>query len=144
MILLLLQLWKEKIDALRNAVLNSCLPGAPEDDIQMIFLNYIDELTPWHLRIMNLFDDPSRWAEENNTNFPESWLSGSSSQVLEFAYPEMAVNKELYLKLFNDLATMGLANIPTGMMTASGSLESRTTSLGKQFLRFIAFPSELK
>jgi hypothetical protein len=67
---------KEKIDALRNAVLNSCLPGAPEDDIQMIFLNYIDELTPWHLRIMNLFDDPSRWAEENNTNFPESWLSG--------------------------------------------------------------------
>ena len=32
---------KEKLEALRNAVLNAALPNAPEEDIQLMFLNYI-------------------------------------------------------------------------------------------------------
>ena len=42
----------EKLEALRNAVLNSALPNTLEDDIQLIFLGLVDTLTTWHLRIL--------------------------------------------------------------------------------------------
>ncbi|WP_447599072.1 hypothetical protein [Nitrospira sp. Nam80] len=38
-----------KLEALRNAILNSALPNPPREDEQMIFLRLIDQLTPWHL-----------------------------------------------------------------------------------------------
>lgn len=46
---------KEKLDALRNAVLNTALPSSPDDDKLALFFNYIDRLTPWHLRILDYF-----------------------------------------------------------------------------------------
>jgi len=49
---------KSKLDALRNAVLNSALPNPPQEDEQMIFLRLIDQLTPWHLRVLALLDNP--------------------------------------------------------------------------------------
>lgn len=48
---------QEKIDALRNMVLNSTLPNAPIDDIQLMFLNLIDEFTTWHLTLLNYCND---------------------------------------------------------------------------------------
>jgi hypothetical protein len=48
----------EKIDALRNAVLNSVSSGAPDADTQAIILNLIDRFTPSHLRQVTLWDDP--------------------------------------------------------------------------------------
>ena len=86
---------EEKLEALRNAVLNSALPNAPEEDLQLIFVNWIDELTTWHLRILKFFDNPIKWAEENNKKFP-SWYSGGITQVLGFAYPEVMKYEDLY------------------------------------------------
>jgi hypothetical protein len=37
---------EDKISALRNAVLNSVAPGAPDADTQAIFLNFVDRFTP--------------------------------------------------------------------------------------------------
>src|SRR4030042_1026429 len=36
----------EKFEALRNAVLNAALPNAPEEDLQLMFLEFVDTLTP--------------------------------------------------------------------------------------------------
>jgi hypothetical protein len=44
----------EKLEALRNAVMSSALPDAPDDTLQQIFLNHVDSLTPWHLRILTI------------------------------------------------------------------------------------------
>jgi hypothetical protein len=52
---------KEKLKALRNAVLNSISPNLPEEDLQLMFLNWVDELTTWHLRILQFFDSPETW-----------------------------------------------------------------------------------
>ena len=57
---------KEKLEALRNAVLNAALPNAPEEDIQLMFLNFVDSLTPWHLRILKFFDNPQEWGRRNS------------------------------------------------------------------------------
>lgn len=134
---------QEKLDALRNAVLNSSLPSAPEDDLQLIFLNLVDTLTPWHLRMLKLFDDPNRWADENNKPFPKGWYMGGVSQVIDHAYPQLRQYGELTGKIIKDLSSYGLAEIPSGMMTVSGMLSPRSTDLGKQFLQFISPPKPL-
>jgi hypothetical protein len=131
---------EEKLIALQNAVLNSALPNAPEDDLQLIFINWIGEFTTWHLRVLKLFDSPTKWAEENNTQFPTSWYMGGIDQVLGFAYPEIVKDETIYHQIFSDLNSKGLAGLSSGMMSARGMLESRTSTMGKRFLRFISSP----
>jgi hypothetical protein len=132
---------EEKLTALRNAVLNSALPNAPDEDIQLVFLNYIDSLTTWHLRVLALFRDPTKWAEENARPFPTGWHMGGVSQVIGHAYPELMAHDYLVKLVVKDLDTNDLAQIPLGTtMTLDGMMSSRTTSLGNQFLDFVTAP----
>jgi len=43
---------KEKLEALRNAVLNVAVAKAPSEDMQLMFLNLVDSFTPIHLQIL--------------------------------------------------------------------------------------------
>jgi len=132
---------KEKLEALRNAVLNAALPNAPEEDIQLMFLNFVDTLTTRHLRILKLFDDPRAWFAQNNKKFP-SLDFGGLSDVLLTAYPELREQRGFYDQLFKDLYSQGLITTESmhASMTASGLIASRTTEMGKEFLKFIASP----
>jgi hypothetical protein len=47
---------KEKIEALQNAVINTALNIAIEEDLEHMFLNFIDELTPSHLKVLKYFE----------------------------------------------------------------------------------------
>jgi hypothetical protein len=134
----------DKISALRNAVLNSALPNPPEEDLQLMFLNFVDSFTPWHLRLLKFFDDPARWAEENKIQYPP-WSAGAPSKVLEFVFEELHGKREFYDQLVKDLFARGLMNADSlhAMMTAQGMTASRTTKIGKEFLDFITSP-ELK
>jgi len=49
---------EDKISALRNAVLNSVAPDAPDADTQAIILNLVDRYTVSHLRLLTLWNDP--------------------------------------------------------------------------------------
>jgi hypothetical protein len=62
----------EKIDALRNAVLNSVAPDAPDADTQAIILNLVDQFTPSHLRLVTLWDDPPAWFASHGIPQPEA------------------------------------------------------------------------
>ena len=135
---------EEKLEALRNAVLNSALPGAPEDDMQIIFLGLVDTLTPWHLRVLKLFDDPLKWAEQNQRSVPIGFGGAGTRQVLLQAYPELNGKNDLQDKIIKDLSTHNLAEIPSAMMTSKGAHESRTSGFGKQFLQFITTPRQLE
>ncbi|HET7057475.1 MAG TPA: hypothetical protein VFI05_02010, partial [Nitrospiraceae bacterium] len=79
---------KEKLRALRNAVLNSALPNPPQEDEQMIFLRLVDQLTPWHLRVLRLFNDPVEWMKENGITYP-GWGMGGVSTVIEHCFPDL-------------------------------------------------------
>ena len=46
---------KEKHEMLRNAVLNSALPNAPEDDERTVFLNLVDEFSVTHILVLKAF-----------------------------------------------------------------------------------------
>lgn len=109
----------------------------------MIFVSFIDSLTPWHLRILKLFDNPKAWFEINNITKPNIY-SGGLSHILEVAYPQLRGRRDLYDQLFKDLFSKGLVSIDGLHTTMSehGLYESRTTDLGKQFLNFITNPLE--
>ncbi|MBI5696747.1 MAG: hypothetical protein HZC51_13625 [Nitrospirae bacterium] len=46
---------QEKLDALKNAIQNSVLPNAPEEYYQSMFVKLIDEFTPMHVDVLELY-----------------------------------------------------------------------------------------
>lgn len=130
---------QEKLEALRNAVVSAALPNVPDETMQQIFLNHVDNLTPWHLRILAFFDDPIDWGKTHHITYP-NWTMGAASLVLEQSMPELAGQRGFYDQIVSDLQQRGLlANVEIHtMMTANGMFSSRTTPLGKEFLQFIS------
>lgn len=135
---------REKLEALRNAVVNAALPNPPDESKQLIFLNLIDSFTVWHIRILRLFQNPRLWFDSNNKLAPSFGISSSLSALLVAAYPEMEDQRALYDLIANELEAKGLFSGGSmhSMMSANGAFEKRTTSLGNQFLRFITDPAD--
>jgi hypothetical protein len=77
---------QEKRDALRNAVLNSALPTSPDSATQQMFVSFVDRFTEWHIRILELFSDPPRWAAKHAVIFPQL-MTGGLSHILLHAFP---------------------------------------------------------
>jgi len=132
---------QEKLDALRNAVLNSALSINIEEDLQLMFLNFVDELTPWHLKELKFFDNPKAWGQKYQIDFGKPYM-GSPSQIFEKAFPELEGRSELYSIFTKDLFSHGLMTTDSlgGMMSENGIFGSRTTDMGKKFLHFITSP----
>lgn len=133
---------QEKLEALRNAVLNAALPNPPHEDEQMIFLRLIDQLTPWHLRILSALNDPIKWMERNNIENP-GWSMGGASTVLEHCLPDLKGQRETYDQIVLDLQGQGMlgqGQFLHVMMTGSGMVGSRTTDRGRRFIKFISEP----
>src|SRR5262245_56860466 len=84
----------EKIRALRNAVLSSVAPDAPDADTQAIFLDLIDRFTPSHLRLLTLWDDPPTWFSSHGLTPPEAGFARSRTQTVEAGLPEMQGRKD--------------------------------------------------
>jgi len=130
----------EKLDALKNAIINSALPNPPNEDLQLIFLNLIDTFTPWHIRILKFYQDPKRWFKEKGQN---PVYRGNSAQSLIGAFPDLRSNRSLYEQIITDLNIRGLLSLDKTTlnvgMTEYGLDESRTTELGNAFLQFITF-----
>lgn len=125
----------EKIEILRDAVINVAIGRAPRDDLQLMFLRFIDELTPYHLKILKLFSNPAPYV--GNIGM------GGLSTAIEKAVPELQNQKEFYTLLYRDLGARGLL-IDSGLnvtMTGHGLGQKRTTQLGDAFLEFIKSPT---
>jgi hypothetical protein len=80
---------REKLEALKNAVLNCALPTSPDDDDLALFFNYIDRFSPWHLRLLNYFDQ-------------------HQGQYLTISIPELHGRDAFYGLLVDDLINTGL------------------------------------
>ncbi|MEG5087888.1 MULTISPECIES: hypothetical protein [unclassified Microcoleus] len=170
---------EQKLEALRNVVLNSSIPRALEDDVLAMFLNWIDGFTALHISTLKHLHYLDRYAlEELHTYFP----------MLE-------QNRAIYNQVLKDLADRGLISLKEKYITEedednlylqrlggpiplasygssynlgqrksgkeikmktfrhredidillknnrSSSQASKTTDLGKQFIKFIESPS---
>ncbi len=151
---------REKLDALKNAVINSALPQPIEQTLQQMFLDWIDTFTVWHLKILSLIDNPEQWIRLSNSQqdkvdmdeLKKQWLaeggvlqgpmnSGSFILFLETVYPELKDKKSFYPQIVRDLYIHGLISIEhLEAIIWDGVLTKRSTELGMQFLKFIKNP----
>ncbi len=135
---------EEKHTALRNAVLNSALPNPPDESRQQMFIQWVDSLTVWHLRILRLLADPLQWFQEEKRQPPRYVTMSSLSGLITDAYPELKNQRDLYDLIGKDLDNSGLIEIDNfhTTMSPSGAFERRASELGQQFIRFVTAPAE--
>lgn len=130
-----------KIQALRNAVLNSALAPDAEADRRAILMDVLVALTPSHIKLLLLFDDPKGWLEREGRPVRDNILMGGASTVVKDAYPELASDKTLLDRVVKDLSDKSLSAIPLNVgMTGEGIYARRTAPLGAELLDFIAEP----
>ena len=130
----------EKLQALRGAVLHAGLPNGPDEQLQLMFLQFVDELSPVHLTLLALFDGPVSWMERNNIQNP-GWGMGGPSSVVEHCFPTLRGRREVYEQLVRDLQARGLIHQGQFLnvtMTGKGMVESRTTQMGKAFIAYVS------
>jgi hypothetical protein len=133
---------EEKIKAFKNAILNTALGESADKTKGQIFLNLLDSFTVWHIKILHLIDNPTKWFE-NAGQTPPSFYMGSLSSVLTTAFPPLSGQQELVDVIWRDLHDNGFHNTSGLMTTMSGNglLANRTTQLGQEFLKFISSPN---
>lgn len=85
---------QEKLEALRNAVLNVAVGQAPDDALQHMFFRWIESLSPLHLRVLKLFQAPTSQLGLS--------MSGLNS-VLEHNMPELRGKRHIYDQVWKDL-----------------------------------------
>jgi hypothetical protein len=118
---------KEKLEALRNAVLNIALGHSPAEDLQAIFLNLVDSFTPVHLEVL-------RYLQHRN----------------DFDLGRFRTERYVSDQATKDLLGRGLIQ-DTRAYAARGrdSAEAlvvydwRVSDLGKQFMDLVSTPPEL-
>lgn len=129
---------QEKREALGNAVIHSALPNAPENAKQQLFIRWISELSPYHLRIMKYLQNPTLPKQIGRVRT----MAGSIMAEMLSAIPELENHKERISLWTSELS--GRQLISSGnlnaMMSASGLASKRTTLLGDEYLRFISEP----
>jgi hypothetical protein len=130
----------EKLEALRNAVVNSAMPDAPDADTQQLLFDMIDRFTPTHVRMLKLLSDPPGWFSRYGISRPNI-SAGPKTAIIEAGMPELAGRRDLIDRYAGALTGTGLINQAlTGMMTESGLWAIATTPLGIEFLAFVADP----
>lgn len=134
---------QEKREALKSAILNSALPNPPEESLQKLFLSFIDTLTVWHLKLLELFNDPPNFIEKHNLKVGNI-SAGGMSNLVENAFPELIGRRDFYDLIWKDLYSRTLVTTD-GLhvtMTYNGITAKRTTNIGILFLDFIKNPIE--
>ena len=136
---------KEKLTALKNAVLNSALENAPEEDLQLIFLDLVDSFTALHLKLLKFFNEPKfkefiDILEYNAQNRRDFYMSFNLEETLEFYFPELKGKKHIYEQVLKDLKAKGMIENHGYVNKTTGVSTSQILDLGEMFLLFIISP----
>ncbi len=121
---------KEKVEALRNAVLNSAIKS-PDEYLQGILLQFIAIATPWHFRVLSFYSAPENFVKDAGLKLE----SGDYlSDFVERIVPELKGKKAFRLQIERDLLHYGL------VLPEEAWSSERTTETGDKVLKLIASP----
>jgi hypothetical protein len=129
----------EKLEALRNAVLNSALGKGPDEERRLILLRLIGELGPITVTALRLAQDPSTYIRPR----PNVMESLFVPEFLTRALP--GVDRSLAEQILHELSSRGLIDVKLAdhrtQMSIHKFVEKRwTTQLGDSLLAFISDP----
>ena len=137
---------REKINALKNVVMNSALSSNIGEDLELIFVRFIDELTPTHLYLLKFFVDNEDEIKPLKS-YPEVYRLLASKDI-------KSIPQDEFKMLLGDLVTRGLIWISPDIddfediYQASVVLLEETrddlprlivTDVAKKFLKFISY-----
>jgi hypothetical protein len=136
---------KEKVEALRNAVVNSALGINIKEDLQLAFIRYVNELSPSHLSLLTFFRD-----NEQKFERVQSYQELFQSFVSE--NPNADIQREEFYLLCSDLTARVLLQISANVedfndiglndyiVTERYSDKPllRVTDIGRKLLQFLA------
>jgi hypothetical protein len=133
----------EKLDALRNALLNSMIETDIRQDVKEYLLHLAESMDTLHIRFLSLLRNPSEYYK--NKHVPDNPY-GSMLTELRKCFPELSDGASQ--AIWNDLHSYGILNTEPqylGALAASSPgcevLDGRLTEFGNLFLRFITKPS---
>ena len=126
----------EKWPALKSALAHIALRDEPDQDLNSMFLNLIDVLTPSHLRVLHMLQSTRAFAASQGTTVPLT-IDRSFHHVVARLLPDVPL--DLYSLLSADLESRGLLTTgPAAVAASSDPVDQRlTTPLGDKFLSFI-------
>ena len=127
---------KEKLEALRNAVINSLTLPMPDENFHLMFLNIVDRYTPMHLFVLQVSNKSGQHGKQH-------YIEGSLAKItkeIDRTIPDLSRDRPVLMQIINDLTSDGLLTYdiegryhgPTERLSFS-----TTTELGKKFLEFI-------
>jgi len=129
---------EEKIKAFQNAVINTAMGDAPDKTKSQIFLNQLDNLTVWHIKILNYIHGPKEWFKMSGEPLPTYAIGAVSTGILA-AFPGLKDEEEFLSIIWNDLAAAGfISKVNLNMTMGEGMFSERTTQFGNEFLEFIS------
>ena len=109
---------EEKLAALRSAVINTALGTGSDDNLQLMFLQMVDELTPMHLKVLSIGKDPGKYAEDHGVSLKRS-VSGSRYETFTTILGEEC--PPYPSQVMADLHSRGLTNISPNSLKAMAS-----------------------
>lgn len=142
----------EKLEALRNIIINTIICKNYEEYKIQMFLSFIDSFTEWHIRLLEYFSNPKNTANKYIENYK---LSKSqrihSMQPFWDIYPNMFNEKPYLAIILDDLYSKNLLMVNKKVLTQMYNLKDNffkigypynkeTTNLGDEFLKFISTP----
>ena len=131
---------QDKLEALRNAVVNCVLPTAPEETLQQIFISLVDELSDLHLRLVVFLVEPTRFGMDPDD---VQYLHGLNPRNPRATWDILEQNvaprmrRDLVNLCFEDLVRHGLAENNTGTERFGGAGIPRINTIGLDFYHFI-------
>lgn len=127
---------EEKLLALKNACVNTADNISIDDEKQLVFLQYVNELTSLDIKLLIFFNNPMKVCEEKGIN-TSRYYSASPLSVFHDCYKDL--DKTFVEMRLEDLIAKGLLSKGSysAGCTLQGMLASRTTEVGKEFIRYI-------
>ena len=127
---------QEKLEALRNAVVNTLTDDTVGEDERAIFLRYIDEFTPSHLSLLELLKDPGSYFDTHGIPRPKL-SAGARADLIEVALPSLA-SSAMLATVEGDLSRRNLINGGFNVtISEAGLWAPGTKRQGERFLQFI-------
>ena len=140
---------EEKHKALRNAVLNTAVGIAIDDEVQLLLLNFVDALLPIHMKLLKFLSNPKSFAQYPDPTPRLAGANDGASRAIDGAFPELQGKHYLSTALLQDLYNRGLSSIDFqhgedavfwGRELNSNVVQPKTTQLGFLFLQYITSP----
>ena len=128
-----------RLEALRNAVINTAKPTFPEESVYLTFLNLIDVFTPSHLKVLMISHEIELTVRDQRLDTRRITVSLLDKILSEFQ--ELRRDKSFANMIIRELTDRDLIlrmNSPSVYSRDGNTYESYTTGLGKRFVRFIS------